>query len=182
MRNLVVLLGSLSLLMACATTYQPSAFTGGYEDYQVNDQAFMVSFSANGYTSSQTAYRFFLTRAAELTLNNGYKCFYIVSSQDTSSSFVTTTNGSATTTFIGNNAYMTYTPPRVSVHNKPGFQGQIYCVNQPLDNQPVPFDARMVFEHGMALKQSVDSHNTTMGWIVGGGTAALLLTGLLSSY
>ena len=181
MKKLVVILASL-FLAACATTYQPSGFTGGYGDYQVGDQTYMVSFSANGYTSSQTAYQFFLTRAADLTLQNGYKYFYIMSSQDTSSSFVTTTNGSATTTFIGNNAYTTYTPPQVTVHNKPGFQGQIYCVNQPLDNQPVPFNAQLVFTHGMNLKQSVDNHNTTMEWLFGGGTAALLLIGLLSSF
>ena len=68
------------LQIACATSYQPKSLTGGYEDYQLQNNLFEVSFEGNGYTSESRARNFALYRAAEVSLENGYRYFEVLSS------------------------------------------------------------------------------------------------------
>ena len=51
---------------------------GGYEELQLSENMFTVSFRGNGYTRKQRAIDFCLLRCAEITENHGYKYFTIV--------------------------------------------------------------------------------------------------------
>lgn len=71
-----------ALLAGCATGYQKSTaftLTGGFKDKDLGKNVCRVSFSANGYTSRETAQCFWLYRCAELTLEKGFNGFEILS-------------------------------------------------------------------------------------------------------
>lgn len=61
----------------CATPYQPYGMGGGYGQYKVNDSAYVVTFSGNGYASRERVYYFWLYRCAQLTKARGYELFVI---------------------------------------------------------------------------------------------------------
>ncbi|MGA2976521.1 MAG: hypothetical protein ABSF77_14530 [Spirochaetia bacterium] len=183
------------VLVSCATTYQPAGYTGGYRDFHASNEQYFVYFEANGYTDAQTAYQFFLTRAAEIALNNGYPYFYILQSQDISRTETYYTPGTAQTTITSNvyrtysrygnigyldtsvysTAVTTYTPPQAYYVNKPGFRGQILLAKEQIKDQPPPFDAKVVYRDGMDLNARVESRNKTVGMIAGIGTALFVV-------
>ena len=80
MRKSLVLLNlfALTLLFGCATGYQSTGFSGGYEETQLSENMYEVSFRGNGYTRKKKAADFALLRCAELTLQNGYTHFAII--------------------------------------------------------------------------------------------------------
>lgn len=82
-------------LAGCATGYHPAGRTGGFSELRLNDRAYEVSFSGNGYTNSERARRFALRRAADLTLQAHFSHF-VVDGQgaDTNVSF-SSVNGEA---------------------------------------------------------------------------------------
>lgn len=65
------------LLAGCATAYQPTAMTGGFEEVPLSSNAFRVTFNGNGYTIPQRSSDFTLLRAAELSMSRG--CAYFLS-------------------------------------------------------------------------------------------------------
>ncbi|UZD54953.1 CC0125/CC1285 family lipoprotein [Caldimonas aquatica] len=73
-------------LTACATAYRPYTFLGGggWKEVQIADNAFKVTFEANGHMSKTQAADLALLRAAELALANGYSHFIIGSAPDDS--------------------------------------------------------------------------------------------------
>lgn len=84
-------LGICFITLSCAhtppltpnpTPYEPFGSLGGYEDMQINENTFNVSFKGNGWTSQERASDFALLRSAELTLNNGFNYFIIAGTQD----------------------------------------------------------------------------------------------------
>jgi hypothetical protein len=78
-------------ITACSTPYQPNGLGGGYSDTKLNDNTYMVSFRGNGYTGSATLFNLILRRAADLTVQNGYSYFAILSGgQDVSNSVYST--------------------------------------------------------------------------------------------
>jgi hypothetical protein len=70
-------------LLGCVgpTLYGPGSQStrGGYEDSKLQDDQFNVAFNANGFTSPVRAKNYFLFRCAEITVQNGYDFFVIVS-------------------------------------------------------------------------------------------------------
>lgn len=78
MRTSILVPTLLLLLTACATTYQPSGFTGGFDETRLSDTQYEVRFVGNGYTSNARTSRFLLRRCAELALENGYRYFEFV--------------------------------------------------------------------------------------------------------
>ncbi len=94
------------LLPSCSTSYQPSSFSGGYSDSRLGDNIFRVDFEGNGYTKSAKTMDMALLRSAEITLQNGFKYFVIVSgdSKNSYSSFTTpqTTTTTGTVNMYGN--------------------------------------------------------------------------------
>ena len=59
------------LLLGCATAYQPKGWRGGYEDQQLTADTYLVTFSANMYTTTQTVQEYLLYRCAQLTVEKG---------------------------------------------------------------------------------------------------------------
>ncbi len=183
------------LVSSCATTYAPDGATGGYTDRKLGKDAYSVGFSGNGYTSSDEAYTFFLTRAAELALKNGYSSFYVLDVQNATSLSqytipgwaTSTTTGNVTGTYnsIGNFGYLngnvstttttTYSPPVTVPVTKPAFIGRIQLVNEALPNQPEPYDAQTVFDTGNALNAKVGRYNTVVSALIIGATVVVLI-------
>ena len=82
------------VLGACATAtpYQEATNSnGGYENQQIESNRWAISFTGNTLTDRQTVESYLLYRAAELTNQNGYDHFQIVTREtDAQSRFVST--------------------------------------------------------------------------------------------
>ncbi|MGL5264341.1 MAG: CC0125/CC1285 family lipoprotein [Candidatus Rhabdochlamydia sp.] len=88
-----ILTAAFLLLSGCATSYKALGFNGGYSEIRKTPDSFMVTFTGNGYTSQEKVMQYALRRASELTLQNGYKYFSVISSTDqTKSHNYSTTN------------------------------------------------------------------------------------------
>lgn len=122
-------------LSACATAYQPEGWTGGFSETPLAADAYQIHVKGNAYTSSAKTNAIAIVRAAELTLQHGYKRFIIMdfdqwtktTTQYTSGSATTTTTGSATANTYGSTTYVSgsatsntiYTPPTAYNIDKP---------------------------------------------------------------
>ncbi len=113
----------------CATPYQRVAFAGGFSETQLAENVFKVSFRGNGYTGREQASDFALLRAAEVTIENGFRYFAVVDEQSYASHSTyttpTTTYGSATA--YGNTAYGSATT----------YGGQTYLISKPSSNNMI---------------------------------------------
>lgn len=89
MRKCSVGLGAVAALtlVGCATTYQQSGFTGGYSDQKINESAYVVSFSGNGFASRERIWYFWMYRCAQLTRQSGYQLFAIRPLQKSAGAF-----------------------------------------------------------------------------------------------
>ena len=83
MYNLLIFL--FLLLSNCSTSCQPISFSGGYSDNKLSENIFRVGFEGNGYTRSGKTIDFALLRSAEITIENCFKYFAIVSSNSRNS-------------------------------------------------------------------------------------------------
>jgi hypothetical protein len=118
---------SLWVLSGCATSYQQKGFTGGYSETQLAPDVFRVNFQGNGYTSSERAQDFALLRAAELSLERGFKYFALLDETSSSKLSTFTTSGTAYTTgsaygsgsYATYSGYTTYTPGQTYLISKP---------------------------------------------------------------
>ena len=97
MPKLLVLLSAL----ACATPYQPRGVRGGYEETQLDQNVFRVSFEANTHVGAATASDYALLRSAEVTLEHGF-AFFVV------------TSGESTAAVVGNKNYTGTAPTSVN--------------------------------------------------------------------
>jgi len=87
-----IIAAALIFLGACATAtpYQEAVNSnGGYDNQQIETNRWAISFSGNSLTDRQTVETYLLYRAAELTAQNGYDNFQIVSREtDAQSRFI----------------------------------------------------------------------------------------------
>ena len=77
-------LAALTLLAACAssTPYQEAAKgKWGYDQQQIENDRWSVSFSGNSLTDRQTVETYLLYRAAELTQQQGFEHFKVANSE-----------------------------------------------------------------------------------------------------
>lgn len=79
----IVVLMSLALF-GCATTYVPQGEVGGiehggYADTRVSGHTAVIKFQGNSYNTSGGLQAFLLRRSAEVTMENGYRYFTILS-------------------------------------------------------------------------------------------------------
>ncbi|HET8730477.1 MAG TPA: hypothetical protein VFM34_05140 [Moraxellaceae bacterium] len=83
MRGLLIAVAVLGLTGCMAPTkYQPRAFTGGYQELQLNADSYLVSFYGNAYTNPSTVSDYLMLRCAELALSNGAPYFQIMGAAD----------------------------------------------------------------------------------------------------
>lgn len=76
MRAMIVAL--LMLAAGCVTGYQPKGFTGGYEDFEVNDGVYQVTYHGNGYTPARTVSDLWLRRCADIARGHGAPYFEVL--------------------------------------------------------------------------------------------------------
>ncbi len=139
MRRSLILLFGVTFACGCATPYQSSGLCGGYSETQLAPDVFRISFRGNGYTSGERAQNLALLRAAEVTLDHGYKYFILVDESNSQSLSTVTTPGSSYTTgsayIHGNQAtysgHTTYTPPQTYTVSKPKTGLLIQCLKEP---------------------------------------------------
>jgi hypothetical protein len=121
------LLGFL-LFASCATSYQPQSFTGGYSEYLTAPDEAVITFHGNGYTSAERVGQMAALRAAEVTLQHGYRYFIAtgIFDQSTNSSFTTPGYANTYGSVFGYGNYATgsattvITPPQTFNIHKPG--------------------------------------------------------------
>ncbi len=70
---------SALLLVSCASMqYRSFSSLGEFEEFQLNDALYRVSYVGNGYTSQSEAEQIALLQAARLTLQQGFRYFSVV--------------------------------------------------------------------------------------------------------
>mgnify|MGYP000294407961 CR=1 FL=1 len=81
----LMITGAAALLAACATAtpYAPAQKAGayGFDQQQIENNRFSVSFSGNSLTDRETVETYMLYRAAELAVNNGYDHFTVADAE-----------------------------------------------------------------------------------------------------
>jgi hypothetical protein len=84
--KIVVMFLCMVLLASCATTYMRAKSPNGegYYDTLLQQGMYEINFNGNDGTDPTTAQDFALLRAAETCLENGYKTFDIIKSEDKS--------------------------------------------------------------------------------------------------
>ncbi len=150
----VWLVATAIAMAACATPYQRQGFRGGFSDYPMDADTYVVTFKGNGYTSRERVQMYLHYRCAELTLDTGHDSFIVIDGQNADHTAQWVTPGHATTTTTGSvtsyggTAYgsaqsqTTYTPPTTTTIVKPGHSVTIRMLNGPRPDGA--FDARSV--------------------------------------
>lgn len=93
-----MLAAGVACISGCATTYGPRGIDGGYSETRRADSIYVVRFEGNGFTKPDQAEEMAFLRAAELTLEKGFKYFTILGeSSATNSTAVPTPTQSYTT-------------------------------------------------------------------------------------
>lgn len=141
-------------IQGCSTSYQKSGFSGGYSETQLDENVFTVSFRGNGYTGRERVTDFTLLRSAELTLNNGFKYFSIINSNNytSNSTYVspTTSNTTGSAYSSGNYAYgsATTTTSGGQVYNisKPSSSNTIVCFKEKPNNM-FSYNAKFIYKN-----------------------------------
>lgn len=128
------------MLSGCATTYQPTGFTGGYSETRLGENIFQVSFRGNGFTSPGRASDFTLLRSAETTLENGFRYFAVVESERDSKIGTYTTP--TTSQIIGNT--ITTTGGQTYFFSKPRASNTILCFERKPATDGLIFDAEFI--------------------------------------
>lgn len=136
MKTRIPLIAAL-VLTGCATTYQPSGFTGGFSETRLAPDRFIVSFSGNAFTAGEQARDFALLRAAELSRDGGYRYFTVLDSERTTetSYYRSPTTTDASAYGMGNSVYGTATTygGDITPINKPGITLSVVCFTEPRD-------------------------------------------------
>lgn len=134
MKRLFLCFFLLLLLNAC-TPYQKSSILGGYSDIKLADNIFKVSFRGNAYTNSERARDFALLRSAEVALENGFKYFAFVQSENYTTSYTskspikarTTGSGYLSGNRLNYNSETQITGGDVTTFSKPNSSNIIVC-------------------------------------------------------
>lgn len=159
--QLILLCAALS---GCATAYQSTGFTGGFEETALAPNIYRVRFNGNGYTGAGRAADLALLRSADLTLQKGYRYFGLAdaSSSKTVSAMTmpTTSTTNANAHLVGNSIYGTATTTTTG--------GGVYFISKPsAENLVVMFsekpDGAMVFDAAFVCESIGPKYKATCG-------------------
>ncbi|WP_417488316.1 CC0125/CC1285 family lipoprotein [Maricaulis sp.] len=81
MKRVLIIMASLTALGACATATPYQAADGsrpGFTETRIETNRYRISFDGNSMTDRETVETYLLYRAAELTVENGYDYFTVV--------------------------------------------------------------------------------------------------------
>ena len=107
MKILIFIFAITLLISGCATTYQKkTTWTIGHSETQLAENIFRVSYEGTEFTGNDRVIDYTLLRSAEVTIENGYKYFAIISEK---SSVTTQTFSSPSTYHTYGNAISGYT-------------------------------------------------------------------------
>lgn len=111
-----------TLLAGCTPYAKNNWFLGGYDETQLDDYVYQVTFRGNKYTSMQRAIDYTLLRCAELTLEKGMRYFVLLDSQARENTSIKYNPGSLNV------------PASYGISNKPRTSNMIYVLrNKPKD-------------------------------------------------
>ena len=79
--NFFLLCLLIFFLVNCSTPYQPKGMLGGYTEEKIMTNMYKVEFKGNQHTKPELTQKYLLYRCAELTQENGFKYFAIVSEE-----------------------------------------------------------------------------------------------------
>jgi hypothetical protein len=148
------------MLAGCGTTYQANGLTGGFSSMQLDTNVWQVSFKGNAFTSRERVRDFGLLRAAELTLQNGYNYFLIMSEDDYTKTD-TTQNQSLKTNMYCNdtgsgdmNCHGKTTGGGSTTYTKHSVERLVVMyIDRP--DEGVPYNAQLVYEQ-LRAKYDID--------------------------
>jgi len=146
MKPIILTISTLFILLfsGCSTKYGQQSFKGGYSETRLSENIFIVTFKGNAFISKEEVSDYLLLRNSELTLNNGYKYFAIVTDDltideiQTGSTYKTTGKVSATGHYKA-----TTRESRGSTLKKPTRQNKILCFKEKREDIFV-YDAKFI--------------------------------------
>ncbi len=148
MRRIIGIIASAVILAGCATGYGKAGLFGGYDDTQLDENVFTITFKGNAYTNMQRASDFTYLRAADLTLQNGYTYFAITyaSKSVSTTTYTTASQTSTEINFYGNTAYGTSrtTPGQTYTQNRPVIEMTIICFKEKPTTDATVFNAKFL--------------------------------------
>ena len=119
--------GACSFLTPTPTPYQPSGYTGGYQDQRVGQTQFVVSVSGNAHTSEMTLVGYFHRRATELCQSIGYSGYSFELSTQATQTQMTPKTYTVDKTYEGNTTHTTIQEHPATSVTKDGINGRIDC-------------------------------------------------------
>jgi hypothetical protein len=157
MRRIALICACL-VIGGCSTPYQELTFfsgSGGWTVANVEGDVYRVTFSANGYTSAETAQTYWLYRCSDLALEKGFGGFEILSSINLSLIDRLRPSSNAPGPYaekVGGGGGFIYVPTYSNDSNKPLVQADIRLLPAPVAEMPPKvFDAQK-------LKAALDAH------------------------
>jgi len=139
-------------LIGCSTPYQSSGMRGGFEDMQLSENSFRVSFTGNGFTSASDASNMMLLRAAEISIENGFKYSAKIDSENNDKQYLndmsSTSRTTGTISNYGATSHIdatTTTKSGITLVNKPSRSITIVCFNEKPSGYSV-MDANIVYQ------------------------------------
>jgi len=159
-RSITTILLALALA-GCATSYTElnlTSLAGGYGVKLLEGDVYRITFSGNGYTSTETAQTYWLNRCAQLAIEKGYPAFEILSNINLVMHYT------PEEFFAGSSpikkAQMIFVPMPTDVR-KPFIEADIRLLKAPFSPAPPKvFDAAKL---ASALKPYVDGDKCSMG-------------------
>lgn len=128
----------LSLVGCAATPYQPNGMRGGYSEVRLGPDSYAVTFSGNGYSTEPQARSMAMLRGAEMCQDARYGWFAAVKDesridrevevQPAETRINTYANTSRNGRYTGTTGYVTTTPERTTVTERPVAQLEIRCL------------------------------------------------------
>ncbi len=78
---MALMVSIVMLIAACSTPYQPKGTLGGYSQEKILANMYKVEFVGNQHSKPEVIQNFLMYRCAELTLEQGFEYFSIVSEE-----------------------------------------------------------------------------------------------------
>jgi len=133
-----------ALLGGCATSYQPTGFTGGFDELQLGENVYRVQFRGNGLTSSARAEDLALLRCAELTLLKGYSHFAIVGERHGEQTSAIPQTAVSTTRVVGNTLQTTTYGGGTLYVSRPSSRNTVMMFHGAPVDAALSYDARLL--------------------------------------
>jgi len=141
----------LGLLVGCATPYHRGGLAGGYDDFQIADNEFEITFRGNRYTPEETVKKYLLRRAAELCFINNFTHFLPCWEKDRTRIATEYSSHGSTSSYVfryplslyGFSSSQGYSRPVIC----PAASIRIRCVSDPTPKLSSLIDARGFLEH-----------------------------------